>query len=158
MASLLYLHLWARHLCSVASSWTQLHAIVDFIDLLSYIVFVLFTNRGILYERYALHTSYTWRVYFVRCVHFVHCVQFIIACNAPVVYFVYVVYNQCIVRIVCIVCVVCNVCVVYRCAPHVEYIPQTVLAQLRGSYLLCIVIPLEIRIPGRQPRYLSLGT
>ena len=37
------------------------------------------------------------------------------------------------------------------------YIPQTVLA-LRGSYLASIVIPLDSRIAGCQPRYLSLGT
>ena len=35
------------------------------------------------------------------------------------------------------------------------YIPQTVLAQLRGSYLFCIIIPHDSRIAGRQPRYLS---
>ena len=35
-------------------------------------------------------------------------------------------------------------------------IPQTVLAQLRGSYLICIVIHLYFGIAGRQPRYLSL--
>ena len=36
------------------------------------------------------------------------------------------------------------------------YIPQTVLAQLRGSYFLSIVIHLEVRIPGRQPTCLDL--
>ena len=36
------------------------------------------------------------------------------------------------------------------------YIPQTVLAQLRGSYLAFIVIPLCSRIAGGQPKYLSL--
>ena len=36
------------------------------------------------------------------------------------------------------------------------YIPQTVLAQLRGSYLFFIVIPLCSRIAGGQPKYLSL--
>ena len=38
------------------------------------------------------------------------------------------------------------------------YIPQTVLAQLRGSYLPSIVIPHDSRIAGRQvpkPRCLS---
>ena len=36
------------------------------------------------------------------------------------------------------------------------YIPQTVLAQLRGSYFASIVIPLCSRIAGGQPKYLSL--
>ena len=36
------------------------------------------------------------------------------------------------------------------------YIPQTVLAQLRGSYFLSIVIHLGFRIAGGQPKYLSL--
>ena len=35
-------------------------------------------------------------------------------------------------------------------------IPQTVLAQLRGSYFCSIVIPLRSRIAGGQPKYLSL--
>ena len=46
---------------------------------------------------------------------------------------------------------------IYLCGKYIYiYIPQTVLAQLRGSYLACIVIPLKFRIAGHQPRYLSL--
>ena len=29
---------------------------------------------------------------------------------------------------------------------------------LKGSYFCVLVIPLSVRIPGGQPRYLSLGT
>ena len=45
-----------------------------------------------------------------------------------------------------------NLCT-YMC---IYIIPQTVLAQLRGSYLFFIVIPLCSRIAGGQPKYLSL--
>ena len=39
---------------------------------------------------------------------------------------------------------------------YIYIIPQTVLAQLRGSYFLSIVIHLKVRIPGRQPTCLDL--
>ena len=38
------------------------------------------------------------------------------------------------------------------------YSPNNDGSQGRGSYFSSIVIPLEIRIPGGQPRYLSLST
>ena len=38
------------------------------------------------------------------------------------------------------------------------YSPNSDFSQDRGSYLACIIVPLESKIAGCQPRYLSLGT
>ena len=41
---------------------------------------------------------------------------------------------------------------------RLRYSPNKDFSQGRGSYFFSIVIPLESRIAGRRPRYLSLGT
>ena len=51
-----------------------------------------------------------------------------------------------------------GICIYLMFLAYTLDIPQTVLAQLRGSYFCSIIIPLGSRIAGRRPRYLSLGT